>query len=124
AADLPVAGGQHVLRGRADHHVIAVARRKPQQSVAHGAADQVDLRVGRQCAWHARMMPDYVEGRGAGCGAADGAGVSAGGQATPLRGPLVIPSMRSLTRRASPLRRQSYRVLKLSTRATYSRVSR
>lgn len=44
-------------------------------------------------------------------------------QAKPLRGPFGKPCMRSVRRTASPLSRQSYSVLKLSTRATYSRVS-
>ena len=70
AADLAVAGGQHVLHRGADHHVVVVAGGKPEQGIAHGAADQVDAHVVGEWRCHGAMMP---EGRG---GTTGGAGVA------------------------------------------------
>jgi hypothetical protein len=41
-ADLLETAGQKIIGGRADHDEITLADRAPEQTVAHGAADQVD----------------------------------------------------------------------------------
>ena len=46
-ADRAEARGDHVLGRRADHHVVAVLDRQPEQLVAHRAADRVGFQARR-----------------------------------------------------------------------------
>ena len=60
AADLLVAGIEHLSRAGADHHVIVVARGLAEQCIAHRAAHQVDLHVvwKRGLRRHQAIMPE------------------------------------------------------------------
>ncbi len=44
-ADRPIAEREHLLGIGADHHPVDIGDRSPEQAVAHGAADFVDLHV-------------------------------------------------------------------------------
>jgi hypothetical protein len=53
-ADRLVSQALHLLRSTSDHYVVAIGYRKPEELVAHRAADSVDLHAARS--WNSDLL--------------------------------------------------------------------